>query len=65
MKDEEADFDYGMCDFVAHEETHAIVFQEQCFEQRQRKKREMLVFDGEAREAVFFSGLSFGKCEGK
>lgn len=25
----------------------------------------MLVFDGEAREAVFCSGLSFGKREGK
>ena len=29
------------------------------------KKREVLVFDGEAREAVFGGGLSFGKREGK
>lgn len=65
MQDEEADFDYRVRDFVAHEETHAIVFQEKRFEQGQREKREVLVLDGKAREAVFCGGLSFGKCEGK
>ena len=65
VEDEEAHFDYGVRDFVAQEETNAVVFQEKRFEQGQREKREMLVFHGEAREAVFCGGLAFGKCEGK
>lgn len=65
VEDEETDLDGRVRDFAAQEEADAIVFQEKRLEQRQREKREMLVFDGEAREAVFGGRLSFGKCEGK
>ena len=53
-----------MRDFVALEEADAVVFQDEGFEQRQREKGKVLVFDGEARQAVFGGGLLFGKCEG-
>ena len=63
VQDEEADFEDGMRDFRAHEEANAVVFQDEGFEQRQRKKRKVLIFHGEAREAMFRSGLVFRERE--
>ena len=63
VQDEEADFQNGMRDFVALEETDAVVFQDESLEQGQRKKGKVLVFHGEAREAVLRCGLVFGECE--
>src|SRR5277367_4969846 len=63
VQDEEADFEDGMRDFMALEEANAVVFQDEGFEQRQRKEREVLVFHGQAREAVFGGGLVFGEGE--
>jgi len=63
VQDEETDFEDGMRDFMALEEANAVVFQDEGFEQRQWEKREVLIFHGEAREAVFGGGLVFGECE--
>ncbi len=63
VEDEETHFEDGMRDFVALEEANTVVFQDEGFEQGQREEREVLVFHGEAREAVLRGGLFFGKCE--
>src|SRR5579863_960483 len=63
VENEEAHFEDGMRDFVALEETNTVVFEDEGFKHGQREKREVLVFHGEAREAVFRGGLFLGKCE--
>ena len=59
VQDEEADFQDGVRDFVAQEETNAVVFQDEGLEQRQREERKVLVFHGEARQTVFAGDLVF------
>ena len=63
VQDEETDFEDGMRDFMALEEANAVVFQDEGFEQGQREERKMLVFHGEAREAVFCCCLVFREGE--
>jgi len=64
VENEQTHFEDGMRDFVALEEANTVVFQDEGFEHGQREKREVLVFHGEAREAVFRGGLLLGECEG-
>jgi len=63
VKDEETPFDSGMRDAIAQQESDAVIFQHERFEQRQRKETEMLVSDGEAREPALAGGLVFGESE--
>ena len=64
VDDQETYFEYGMRDFIALEETNAVVFQHKGLEHGQREKREVLVFHREAREAVLPCRLVFRECEG-
>ena len=57
VQDQEARLQDGMRDFRAHQEANAVVFQDEGLQQRQWEKRKMLVFHGQAREAVFRCSL--------
>ena len=59
VKHEEADFQDRMRDFMALKEANTVVFKDEGFEQRQREERKVLVFHGEAREAVLPCYLVF------
>jgi len=63
VQDQEAYFEYRMRDFIALQETNAIVFQDKGLQHGQREKREVLVFHGEAREAVLPCRLVLRECE--
>lgn len=63
VKNQQAGFQDGMCDFRTQEEANAVVFQDEGLEQRQREERKVLVFHGEARQTVFAGDLVFGECE--
>ena len=63
VKNQETYFENGMRDFIALEEANAVVFQDKGLEHGQREKREVLVFHGEAREAVLPCRLVFRECE--
>ena len=63
VQDEKTHFNDGVSDLVAQQESDTVNFQHKCFEQRQRKKTQMLVFHSETREAVLSGCLVLGKCE--
>ncbi len=63
VQNQKTHFNDGVRDLVAHQESDAVNFQHKCFEQRQWKETEMLVFHSEAREAVLAGCLVLGKCE--
>lgn len=63
MQNEETNLADGMGDFVAHQESDAVDFQDKCFQQRQWEETEMLVSHGKARKPAFSDRLILCECE--
>jgi hypothetical protein len=63
VQNEETPFDDGMRDAVTQQESNTIIFQNEGFEQRQRKETEMLVSHREPRQPALPGCLILRKCE--